>query len=117
MKVEQSENPSLMTLHIRRARGSDTVPCRMTLQKATGLVVSEVCEDGNGGSVAMISSGVIAPHRLKLFLPEAACWFNGCAELRAAYFRDIEQLPPDCPMCEQGKIQRRYLDYMAELGV
>lgn len=117
MMMSQPEDPSLMALHIRRPRGRDTVPCVLTLQKATGLVVSEVCEDTAGSPVSMVSSAIIAPHRLKLFIPEAACWFTGCAEMRASYLRDIENLPEDCPLCEHGRIQRLYLERMAEMGV
>lgn len=55
---------------------------------------------------------------VRLFVETQPCWFEGCEELRAAYFREIEeakQRNPGCKTgCEKSPIMRKYLKLAAE---
>jgi hypothetical protein len=32
--------------------------------------------------------------------------------LRAQYAKEVAELPPNCPLCEQGKIMRKYMQML-----
>jgi hypothetical protein len=44
------------------------------------------------------------------FFSEAPCWFDGCAELRANYQKELELMrtDPNCPECAEGDLMRKY---------
>lgn len=54
---------------------------------------------------------------------DAPCWFEGCAELRAAYNKEIEDEVAlakvegrPCTSCDQGAIRRKYIAIMRQNG-
>lgn len=122
MKMEAvAGSADLVVLHVRRKSGTRVVPCRMVLRMPEGLVEEETCQEQAGGSLVPSTHTQVSldqeARRLRLFAEEAPCWFDGCEELRKQYLGDIARMDDNCLPCEQGRIMRRYLDYMASLGV
>lgn len=124
MRMEIHPDPANMVLHLQRFIQGKLHHCPTVVVKGTGLVVSENCRPVDSVPGVADPKQVLADRateedarRMKLFIDEVPCWFSGCEEMRRSYAADLERLPPDCPGCEIGKIMRRYLDRMAELGV
>jgi len=131
------------SIHLQRREGGRLVPCVMTLEKGTGIVVSEVCnrsapasgtagvvaavealgiqaslQMGPDGAVVNILSGnipVSTQQELDFFQLDRPCEFPGCEALRAQYQEDLAQLPEDCPMCEYGALMRKYIEHIRNL--
>jgi hypothetical protein len=128
---------NLITWHIQRRNAAGILrPCALVLERGTGIVVSEHCEPdapvtgvaglrgaaeqmgiptttslGPNGVTVKILSGNIpdsTQRELEFFQLDVPCDFPGCEQLREQYKKDIESLPPKCPMCEYGAVMRKY---------
>jgi hypothetical protein len=49
------------------------------------------------------------------FFGTGPCWFEGCAELRARYAAEKEELGASCSNCELGELNAKYMDEVGKL--
>lgn len=61
---------------------------------------------------------------MRFFSTETPCWFDGCAELRDAFYREVSDLEEaaaragaECRTCDRGEVIQRYVAKLLELGV
>jgi len=141
--MRASATADTFSIHIQRREGGRLVPCVLTLEKGSGIVVSEVCnraapaggaagvvaavealgiqanlQMGPDGAVVNILSGnipVSTQQELDFFQMDRPCEFPGCEALRTQYQEDLGKLPEGCPMCEYGALMRKYIEVMRNL--
>lgn len=127
----------------RRNSNGQLVPCTLTLERGTGIVISERCDEaapvtgiagvqaaveqmgipatttlGPTGITVKVLAGNIpesTQRELEFFQLDVPCSFPGCEQLREQYRQDIANLPPNCPMCEYGAVMRKYTKRMQKI--
>lgn len=85
------------------------------------LKVEELMAGRMGQTVSASDPDV--PGRVLLFDENYECWFAECAELRAAYFKELRALEAEaaergvpCANCDIGDIKRKYISKMRALN-
>jgi hypothetical protein len=88
---------------------------------AVSDLVGNVASDG--ARITAIPNPRVAK-LMRFFSEETPCWFEGCAEMRAEFYHDIDSLEKsaeavgaECRNCDRGEVIKRYIARLIELGV
>jgi len=85
------------------------------LQGAAKLNIPTSVEHTSAGARVRVVAGDVSDRMrttLMFFQLDTPCSFPGCEMLRAQYAKEVAELPPNCPLCEQGKIMRKYMQML-----
>jgi len=102
-----------MILFRRRASG-EKYPIKLLLDDERVIIGEEELQDNS-----MPHSDMPDQHALNKIMPffskETPCFFDGCEEMREAYYAELQSRGGDgCPGCVRGAINRKYIQLVRD---